>query len=533
MAEVANRPKDCIICGGLTGSREHVFPSALGGRREDKKIYCSNHNQWMGPHVGVLQKQLEAINAMLEVQPDRGAVKAHVFEADNGERYAIKGGDISPAPDLDAILDGYTLGEPHQLKIAPGDLPRLKERAKQRGLKLNIVEKASPVAECRVGHYRIPMMQGGDDAMRAVGYLALTFVAHLWPHVGRAPGLAAIKEMLRSGPIYAGPDAIASPIPASGFVAWSPVLGAPSELVHPTGLGHTIVLCLRAGQVLAYLSLLDLQCWTIRLGQAAPDTADRTVVVHVDPLKTRYGDDWTIHEFDQTSLADEQAAVESDRVSLRAAREALDTEATTLRAQAEAAGQAEHLAVAHATELQRLVTHLEAQVEELSRQRDAAATREAEREVARQSLEARLQVLQASAEAERDELLQHIRAVEDRANTEIDRARQESKELQVRLGTVIKDHASVEKMLRQEADQARASAVEGIRDASIERARADALEKQLSILQDLPAVLEAAMRQTRSRQKQPKSGSAVAARAAGKRPKGSSGAGNALDAAEN
>lgn len=326
MAEVANRPKDCIICGGLTGSREHVFPSALGGRREDKKIYCSNHNQWMGPHVGVLQKQLEAINAMLEVQPDRGAVKAHVFEADNGERYAIKGGDISPAPDLDAILDGYTLGEPHQLKIAPGDLPRLKERAKQRGLKLNIVEKASPVAECRVGHYRIPMMQGGDDAMRAVGYLALTFVAHLWPHVGRAPGLAAIKEMLRSGPIYAGPDAIASPIPASGFVAWSPVLGAPSELVHPTGLGHTIVLCLRAGQVLAYLSLLDLQCWTIRLGQAAPDTADRTVVVHVDPLKTRYGDDWTIHEFDHALIGDQvgpdylgQAVLQSGRMQQQVA----------------------------------------------------------------------------------------------------------------------------------------------------------------------------------------------------------------------
>ena len=235
----------------------------------------------------------------------------------------------------------------------------------------------------------------------------------------------------------------------------------------------------------------------------------------------------------QTSLADEQAAVESDRVSLRAAREALDTEAATLRAQAEAAGQAEHLAAAHATELQRLVTHLEAQVEELSRQRDAAATRETEREVARQALEARLQVLQASAEAERDGLLQHIRAVEGRANTEIDRARQESKELQVRLGTVIKDHASVEKMLRQAADQARASAVEGIRDASIERARADALEKQLSKLQDLPAALEAAMRQTRSRQKQPKSGSAVAVRAAGKRAKGSSGACNALDAAEN
>ena len=104
------------------------------------------------------------------------------------------------------------------------------------------------------------------------------------------------------------------------------MLGAPSELVHPTGLGHTIVLCLRAGQVLAYLSLLDLQCWTIRLGQAAPDTADRTVVVHVDPLKTRYGDDWTIHEFDHALIGDQvgpdylgQAVLQSGRMQQQVA----------------------------------------------------------------------------------------------------------------------------------------------------------------------------------------------------------------------
>ncbi|MDH1274130.1 hypothetical protein [Stenotrophomonas sp. GD03937] len=302
MVEVANRPKNCIICDGPTGSREHVFPSALGGRREDKKIYCKNHNEWMGSHVGVLQRQLEAINAMLEVQPDRGTVKSHIFEAEKGERYAIKGANIAPAPDLDAILDSYTLNEPQQLRIAPSDLPRLKERAKQRGLKLDVLDKATPAVEFRVGPYTIPLMQGGDDAMRAVAYLALTFVAHFWPHVARAPGLAAIKDMLRSGSLYAGADSIGVPLPASEFMAWSPAIDEPPEVIHPTGLGHTIIICVRAGQVLAYLSLLDLQCWMIRLGDAAPDTADRTVVVHVDPLKTRYGDDWTINKFDHALI---------------------------------------------------------------------------------------------------------------------------------------------------------------------------------------------------------------------------------------
>lgn len=323
---MANRSKDCIICGGPTGSREHVFPSALGGRREDKKIYCSNHNQWMGSHVGVLQKQLEAFNAMLEVQPDRGMVKSHVFEGDQGERFAIKGADISPAPDLDAILDGYTLGEPRQLKISPGDLPRLKARAKQRGLKLEIVDKASPATEFRFEHYKISLEQGGDDAMRAAAYLALTFVAHFWPHVARATGLAAIKDMLRSGPVYAGTDIIVTALPASAFVAWSPVLDAPAELLHPTGLGHTVVLCVREGQVLACVSLLDIQCWTMRLGDATPGTADRTVVVHVDPLKNRYGDDWTIHEFDHALMDGcvdpdylKQAVLKSDAMQQRVA----------------------------------------------------------------------------------------------------------------------------------------------------------------------------------------------------------------------
>ena len=62
--------KDCIICGGATGSREHVFPAALGGRRVNKGIYCGTHNNGFSPLAAILSSQLTAVNALLGVRPD-------------------------------------------------------------------------------------------------------------------------------------------------------------------------------------------------------------------------------------------------------------------------------------------------------------------------------------------------------------------------------------------------------------------------------------------------------------------------------
>ena len=321
MSQGAKRPKDCIVCGNKVGTGEHVFPSALGGRREDKGIYCPDHNQWMGAHVSVLQRQLGLVNAMLDVQPDRGTAKPHVVESVDGHRYAIAGADVRLAPDLDAILDARTIGEAQQFKLDPALLPGLKERARQRGLDLHIIEKTAPGVEYRLTPIVLQSLQGGDDAMRAVAYLALTFVAHHWPTIARAPGLAPLKQMLRSGNTYGGADHIAATLPANDFVFPAPAIRAPAELIHPTGLGHTIIIALHAGQLLAYVSLLDLQCWTVRLGDAGGKEDDRTVVIHVDPLKRRYGDDWTTHRFDRALLDGAsdpaylgRAVLESDRM---------------------------------------------------------------------------------------------------------------------------------------------------------------------------------------------------------------------------
>ena len=199
--------------------------------------------------------------------------------------------------------------------------------------------------------------------------------------------------------------------------------------------------------------------------------------------------------------------LQGERDTLRQEREDFEVEAAVLRDMVAVANHAEHLASTQAAELQRLVSQLEGHVEEISRQRDAEMAKGTALETTRQAVETRLQELQDSSRAERENLAQHVRAVEDRAHIEIDRARQENKELQIRLNTATKEHAAAEKLLFQAVEQAKALASDANRDAGIERARAGALEVQLAKLQDFPAALEAALRRSEIPQTQRMPGS--------------------------
>ncbi|MEL1264415.1 DNA-binding protein [Pseudoxanthomonas putridarboris] len=195
------------------------------------------------------------------------------------------------------------------------------------------------------------------------------------------------------------------------------------------------------------------------------------------------------------TLAAQRAALQAEREALLQERARFAAEAAVLRDQVSAAAHAERLATTQATELHRLVSQLEGQVKEMARQRDAALLRATEADSARQAADVRIQTLQDAASTEREALTQHIRVVEDRAHAEIDHARQDAKELRARLVAAAQEHAGAQKSLLQTAEQAKTAAAEAHRDAGIERARADALEKQLAKLQELPAALEAAIRQ--------------------------------------
>src|SRR3546814_2891752 len=84
----------------------------------------------------------------------------------------------------------------------------------------------------------------------------------------------------------------------------------------------------------------------------------------------------------------------------------------------------------------------------------------------------------------------HVRVIEDRAHAEVDRARQESRELKSLLSALQKEHATAEKSYLKAVEQGNSKAADAHRQAEVQRARADALEDQLARLRDLPAALE-------------------------------------------
>ena len=88
----------------------------------------------------------------------------------------------------------------------------------------------------------------------------------------------------------------------------------------------------------------------------------------------------------------------------------------------------------------------------------------------------------------------HIRSVEDRANTEIDRMRQEAKDLQGQLKELGRTHTAAEKAARQSLDKAIAEAKDAQRELSLQRTRAESAESRLGQLQEVSAAVEAAIR---------------------------------------
>lgn len=58
------------MCGGPSGSAEHIFPAAMGGRRTNKGIYCGTHNNDYSDLAALIAEQLNFFNAQLGVIRD-------------------------------------------------------------------------------------------------------------------------------------------------------------------------------------------------------------------------------------------------------------------------------------------------------------------------------------------------------------------------------------------------------------------------------------------------------------------------------
>jgi hypothetical protein len=227
--------RTCIICGKHAGSREHIFPASLGGRRTNKGIYCGTHNEGFSPLAKIIADQLKAINALLAVRPDH---------QDRAEPFH------------------YTSPEGEELVIFDG-----------------VVRSGAPGASASDRSHHVRLSLGGPGGLRSIAYIALTFFAHHFRENARDPGLDALKAF-----VLGNGDNI--------FAWWESPETAAAMPPNPFAFGHTI-LVMTSGvsqEATAFVSLFQSFHFGIQLGTLAGLT-DMSVIVFVNPQADATPDD--------------------------------------------------------------------------------------------------------------------------------------------------------------------------------------------------------------------------------------------------
>ncbi|OWQ71870.1 DNA-binding protein [Stenotrophomonas maltophilia] len=243
-----------------------------------------------------------------------------------------------------------------------------------------------------------------------------------------------------------------------------------------------------------------LETWWNRLGTrlqpARPDLDDAPAV-----LAELAGQWWELalkhaREVAHRELAEAKQSLAAQRDAQEAKSRLIADELTQVRSERDAATTGERIASTQAAELQQLVDQLRLQISELAEQRDLELRRANRTEEARQQLDVRLHEALETAKSEREDWTEYVRSVENRALSDVDRARQEVKELQAQLSKASEHHRALENQLRQDIQAAQSAAATATQSADILRGRCDALEGQISSLRDLPTQLEAALKRS-------------------------------------
>lgn len=189
-----------------------------------------------------------------------------------------------------------------------------------------------------------------------------------------------------------------------------------------------------------------------------------------------------------------------ERADLHAAQAAVASQQDVLaheRTQAlERLTQAQHearTAETSAAALREQLRQLHDERDDLRRQRDGTSTRNELLEEQVAALRAELAQKADQHTAERDELLAHLRATEDRALTEVDRARQALQQLQHSVTAQSLQHQRELSNLSAARQQAEQTTAQALRDRDIQSALASAYASQLERLGDLPEQVRAAL----------------------------------------
>lgn len=179
------------------------------------------------------------------------------------------------------------------------------------------------------------------------------------------------------------------------------------------------------------------------------------------------------------AITEAQASLTQQRTALAEAAGRQQAEMAAAFAAREEAERLRLAAEGHLADLQDLVRQTAGQNLDLTQQRD---TLQRQHDVAVEfvaALRRQLSEREAASAAARDQHDAHVRAVENRAHAEVDRAREETKGLRTQLGRLEHDRVEFERRATKQRDETLTALRAAEREAASATARAQALEQQL------------------------------------------------------
>jgi len=265
----------CLLCDKPAVSKEHIFPAAFGGRREERGIYCTDHNSRLGAHVNALLAQLDVVNAELGIRGDRrDDVRPAMVLGPDGETYALAEGriEVLPPRDIDANYEGFD--GPRDTRFpSQAAADRWANKQRKNGYKVKAKPVGPPAIDLNIEPFHAARHFGEPPFMRALLYLGVTSLARHYPSIARAEGLAAARaELLRKGDLEVA-------------VSWQPPRVIEQLGPNPYNLGHTIVVAIDkdSGLTSALISLWGVVHFGMEFGIAEVGATERTVAF-IDPF---------------------------------------------------------------------------------------------------------------------------------------------------------------------------------------------------------------------------------------------------------
>lgn len=285
--------RTCIICGVAANSREHVFPAALGGRRTNKGIYCETHNGKYSDLADIIATQMRFFNSQLGVvgdhQKSTGEVKPVLLTdpATNEKMWLTNTSTSYAEPRMVSATAHPEGGSAVEFAAnSPEEFEAYVTALRDKGWDIRIESKGAP------GLYYPGTLEGrlelggNDTGLRAIAYIAQTFLAHTFPDLARQPELAPIKEYTLTNT-------------ENDFAWWLNLtedeLGLERKpFSHRVIIGHNAV----NSVIYARISLFGALHYGVYLG-VVPTTSSRSVVFDIDPLAKHPPDDVQKTEYDK------------------------------------------------------------------------------------------------------------------------------------------------------------------------------------------------------------------------------------------